>query len=161
MRKLCILLLLAFLALYGCTQVDKTAEANKALAQKFVAEVWNIGDDDFIDENVGPNYVRHNPPSWDPAEIISPDGFRSYVNGLRELYPDFKVEVHDVVASGEMMASTWTVSGTDQESGKQFSVFGMSMTRYSDGKMVEEWVSFDTQGMMQQLQGDSAMSMKQ
>lgn len=159
MKRLSVFLLVVFLALNGCTQVDKTAEANMATAQKYVAEVWNSGNLDLIDDLVTADFVRHLPESWEPQVIEGPEAFKSYIKGIREQYTDFHVKTHKVIASGDMTASAWTVSGTSDAA--RISVRGMSMARYSDGKLAEEWATWDTQGLMQQVQGGEEMSMKQ
>jgi hypothetical protein len=50
-----------------------------------------------------------------------------------------------------MVATSWTVTGTNQELNKPISLNGLSITRYAAGKAVEEWVAWDTHGLMQQL----------
>jgi predicted ester cyclase len=35
--------------------------------------------------------------------------------------------------------------------GKQFAISGISVTRFTNGKMIEGWVNWDALGMMQQL----------
>ncbi len=162
MKNFCFLLLIVLLVLSGCTQVDKTAEANAALAARIATEIWNNGTLDVIDEIMADNYVRHNPESMEINTIEGPDALKEYVSATRAMYPDFKLEVHNSCASGDMVASNWTVTGTHSEAGKEVTVNGLVMTRYENGKAVEEWMSFDTQGLMQQLSADSEeeMSMK-
>lgn len=151
MKNALVFLLVAMVAMSGCTRVDKTAEANKALAQSSVDEIWNKGNLDVIDDYCAANFVRHNPDSWPPAMVEGPDGFKEYVGAVRTDYPDFQVEVHNWVAEGDMVAVNWTVTGTHKDSEKKLSVQGISLSKYADGKVVEEWVSWDTYGGMQQL----------
>jgi steroid delta-isomerase-like uncharacterized protein len=151
MKNLIVVLVVALLALSACTQADKTAVENKALAQRFFEEVWNQGNLDVIDEMVAAEFVRHNPSSWEPSVIEGSEAFKEYVANIRTTYPDFSVEVQNRIAEGDMVAASWTATGTDKDSNKQFSVTGMSMTRYADGKAVEEWMTFDTHTLMQQL----------
>ena len=52
----------------------------------------------------------------------------------------------------------WTATGTNQgtlmgipPSGKRVTITGISITRIASGKAVEDWVNFDTLGMLQQI----------
>ena len=40
-----------------------SAQENKALARRFMEEVWNKGNLNFIDEVTDPNFVSHDPSS--------------------------------------------------------------------------------------------------
>ncbi len=151
MKNVCVILVVVLLAMSGCAQVDKTADANGALAMRIANEVWNDGNMDVVDEILAPNYVRHNPKSWEPAMVDGPEAFKEYVGMVHDMYPDFKLEVHNRMASGDMVASNWTVTGTHKESGKPISVDGLVMTRYENGKAVEEWMTFDTLSLAKQI----------
>ena len=106
------------------------------------------------------DFVRHLPGSWDPAKIEGAAAFKEYMANIRTVYPDFHVEIHKRVAEGDMVASAWTVSGTNKELDKKISIVGMTMTRYADGKAAEEWVTWDTAGMQNQLAATEETSMK-
>ena len=82
------------------------------------------------------------------------------MTNIRTIYPDFHREVHKRIAEGDMVAATWTVSGTNQELNKKISIRGMTMTRYADGKAAEEWVTWDTADMQRQLAANEETSMK-
>ncbi len=137
--------------LVACAQVDKTAEQNKAVAARFVNEVWNVGNLAVADEVLAAEFVRHNPASWEPAQIEGIEAFKQYATQIHDLYPDFKVEVTARIAEGDLVATRWTVTGTNAQAQKQISIDGMSFDRFADGKIAEEWASWDTQGLEQQL----------
>jgi len=160
MKKLLVFLLGALFAFSACAQMDKTAEANAALADRFAAEAWNNGNLDLIDEIIADDFVRHLPNSWDTSKIEGAAAFKEYMANIRTVYPDFHVQIHKRIADGDMVASSWTVSGTNQELNKKISIMGMTMTRYADGKAAEEWVTWDTAGMQSQLAATEETSMK-
>ncbi len=160
MKKIFIFLLGALFAFSACAQMDKTAETNATLADRFTAEVWNNGNLNLIDEMIADDFVRHLPNSWDPPKIEGAAAFKEYMTNVRTIYPDFHREVHKRIAEGDMVASAWTVSGTNQELNKKITVRGMSMTRYADGKAAEEWVTWDTADMQMQLAATEETSMK-
>ncbi len=160
MKKIFIFLLGTLFAFSACAQMDKTAETNAALAERFAAEAWNNGNLDLIDEMIADDFVRHLPNSWHTPKIEGAAAFKEYMADTRIKYPDFHVKVHQRIADGDMVASAWTVSGTNQELNKKITVRGMSMTRYADGKAAEEWVTWDTAGMQDQLAAAEETTMK-
>ena len=160
MKKILVFLLGTLFAFSACAQMDKTAETNTAMADRFTTEAWNNGNLDLIDEMLADDFVRHLPNSWDPAKIEGAAAFKEYMTNIRTTYPDFHVNVHKRIAEGDMVASAWTVSGTNQELNKKITVRGMSMTRYADGKAAEEWVTWDTAGMQDQLAAAEETTMK-
>ena len=160
MKKIFIFLLGTLFAFSACAQMDKTAETNAAMADRFAAEVWNNGNLDLVDEMIADDFVRHLPNSWDPPKIEGAAAFKEYMTNIRTIYPDFHREVHKRIAEGDMVASAWTVSGTNKDLNKKITVRGISMTRYADGKAGEEWVTWDTAGMQDQLATAEETTMK-
>jgi predicted ester cyclase len=153
MKKLFVFSVVALLALSACQQADNTAET-EAMIQSFVEEVWNQGNLDKIDEMVAADYFRHNPKSLEsivPPEVQGLEAFKAYVENVRTIYPDFKVDIEDIVVGGDKATLRWTISGTHKDYNKQINVGGISITRIADGKLAEEWVSWDTHGVTQQL----------
>ena len=159
MRKHFSFFLVVLFTMSACAQMDKTAETNTAMADRFATEVWNGGNLDLIDEMVAENFVRHLPKSWATPKIEGAAAFKEYMTTIRTTYPDFHRKVHKRMADGDMVASAWTVSGTNKDLDKKISVMGMSITRYADGKLAEEWVTWDTQEMQNQLAAEET-SMK-
>ncbi len=66
--------------------------------------------------------------------------------------------VEDAFGSGDKAAIRWRMQGVHSgdlfgipPSGKQVNVSGISIVKVKDGKIVEDWVSEDTMGLMQQI----------
>ena len=73
-------------------------------------------------------------------------------------FPDLRITTDDIIAEGDKVVARWTVTGTHQgelmgipASGKQISFTGMTVHRFVDGKIAENWWSYDAMGMMQQI----------
>jgi predicted ester cyclase len=144
--------ILAVMAFGACTQpASQAVNPNLALSERFVNEVWNNGNVAVIDELVDASFVRHNPASYQTPVIEGAEAFKGYVAQVRTDFPDFHVAVDSRFADGDMLAASWTVTGTHQQLGKAVSVRGLTVTRFANGKLAEEWVSWDTHGLMQQL----------
>jgi hypothetical protein len=67
-------------------------------------------------------------------------------------------QLDDLIAEGETVVSRWTGRGTQHgelmgvaATGKQVTVTGVVISRFSGGKAAEDWKLTDTLGMMQQL----------
>jgi predicted SnoaL-like aldol condensation-catalyzing enzyme len=147
-------LLIVLLLTFSCVQADKTAATNREIANRFTDEVWNGGNLDVLDDLMAEEFVRHNPPSVDPAEINGREEMREYIANIHSTYPDFHVEVHNQLAEGDLTAGSWTVTGTDAESGIAIEFPGITINRFQDGKIAEIWISWDTEGQEDQLPND-------
>lgn len=153
MKNLFVFLVVALLAMSACKKAETTAET-KAMVQSSIDEIWNQGNLDKAAELFTDDYIRHNPKSMEPnvpAEVKGLQAFKDHVQQVRTTYPDFNVKVEAIIVEGDMVASRWTASGTDKDSNKQFTTEGVSVTRLAQGKIAEDWVSWDTHLVMQQL----------
>ena len=129
-------------------------EANKALTLRYWEEVANKGNLDLIEEICAPDYVCHEVDQ----DIRGPEGVRQFISMLRAAFPDLHVTVEDVIAEGDKIVQRWTGRGTHQgelmgipPTGNRVSVAGITISRFKDGKVSEEWEVYDMMGMMQQL----------
>ena len=129
-------------------------EANKALTLRYWEEVANKGNLDLIEEICAPDYVCHEVDQ----DIRGPEGVRQFIFMLRAAFPDLHVTVEDVIAEGDKIVQRWTGRGTHQgelmgipPTGNRVSVAGITISRFKDGKVSEEWEVYDMMGMMQQL----------
>src|SRR5437588_6927346 len=132
------------------------SEQNKAVVRRLFEDVWNNGNLDTIDELVAEDHVDH-----DPGREGQPGGtesMRGFVEMYRTAFPDLNIVIGETVADGDLVAMTWTATGTHQgelmgiaPTGKSVNVVGMGMDRVRDGKIVESWAAYDTLGMLTQL----------
>ena len=160
MKKNYVFFLVILFAMGGCDTMDHGEHVNLDQYERFAAEVWNNGNLDLIDEMIAADFVRHLPNSWHTPKIEGAAAFKEYMTNIRTIYPDFHIQVHKKIAEGDMVASAWTVSATNKDLNKKITVRGMSMTRYADGKAAEEWVTWDTAGMQDQLAAAEETTMK-
>jgi steroid delta-isomerase-like uncharacterized protein len=132
------------------------SEANKAVVRRFFEEVWNDGNLDAIDELISADHVDH-----DPGREGTPGGragMRAFVQMYRSAYPDTHLEIGEIVAEGDLVATTWTATGTHRgelmgipPTGRSVTATGMGLDRVRDGQLVESWANYDTLGMLVQL----------
>ncbi|WIG58414.1 MAG: hypothetical protein OJF49_001160 [Ktedonobacterales bacterium] len=133
------------------------AEENKVLARRFIEECFNKGNLNSVDELVATNYVDHDPSM--PGGIYGPSGVKQFISMYRTAFPDLAISIDELYAIGEnRVMMRWTARGTHRgtlqgipATGKQATVSGMTLSRYENGKGVEDYNNWDTLGLMQQL----------
>ncbi|NKB70509.1 MAG: hypothetical protein GKR89_25855 [Candidatus Latescibacteria bacterium] len=131
----------------------------RAAMRQFIDKVWNGGDLDAAEQYIAPDYVRHDPAA--PEDIQGLDGFREVAAMYRAAFPDLQLDIEEIIAAGdkgETVAIRWSGSGTHQgelmgvaPTGKQVRTTGQTFLRLEKGKIAEEWVHWDSAGMLQQL----------
>jgi steroid delta-isomerase-like uncharacterized protein len=131
-------------------------EANKRLVRRLYAEGFNTGDLDAVDELVSGDVVTHNPIILDAP--TGPDSIRGGIEMIRKSFPDFHVEVIDLIAEGDRVAAFLRMSGTNlgdyrrggatKRSGSMRAFF---IWRVADGKLAESWGVADRFELLQQL----------
>jgi steroid delta-isomerase-like uncharacterized protein len=133
-----------------------SAEENKALARRWVEELFNEGNLDVADEILAPNFVLH--ASFDPEELRSPEAVKQFVSAYRNAFLDGHTTIEDQIAEGDEAVNRWTATGTHQgefqgiaATGNQMTVMGIDIIRISGDKLVEGWVELDGLSWMQQL----------
>jgi len=132
-------------------------ETNKAIVQRMIDEVMNQQNLAVVDELFAADYLMHD-PAW-PMEVKGPEGFKQWAGAMLDPYfSDSRITIEDMIAEADSVAVRWTWSATHTgefmgipPTGRQITVAGISIHRFSDGKFVESWVNYDSLGMMQQL----------
>ena len=83
---------------------------------------------------------------------------KTFVREFRQAFPDFYDIIEDQVAEGDKVVTRFTSVGAHrgplmgvEPTNKQVRWSGIAIDRVVGGKIVEEWVSWDMMGMLQQL----------
>jgi steroid delta-isomerase-like uncharacterized protein len=128
------------------------SEENKALALRSWESVDNP---DTLDEVYAPDVVWHQPE----GDIQGLEEAEQFVAMITTAFPDMSTTVEDVIAEGDKVVTRVTIRGTHQgeveeygpPTGKQVELEGITIHRFEDGKIVEEWNSYDNLSILQQL----------
>ena len=130
-------------------------EENKAIVRRGFEEVWNQKKLDVIDEILAADYVGHMPGS---PELQGTEDYKQFVTMYQNAFPDNQFTIEDQITEGDKVVTRWTASGTHKgelmgipPTGLKSTVAGITIDRIAGGKIVEEWTSWDTLGMLQQL----------
>lgn len=130
-------------------------EANKEAYRRLNQEAWSQGDLAVVDEIIAPGYVYHEPTLGDMA---GPEGLKQAIMVYRMAYPDLQFTIDETIAEGDLVAMRWTAAGTQSgellgipTTGLHTTSVGINIAQFKDGRIIEEWSSWDVMGLMQQL----------
>ncbi|MFC1714280.1 ester cyclase [Candidatus Poribacteria bacterium] len=129
-------------------------ETNKALELRIFEEVWNQGAVDVLDEILAADYVIHDPN----GEFAGPEGYRQFHTLFNNAFSDIHFVIEDQAAEGDMVATRWSSTSVHTgelmgipPTGAAIEITGITVSHIVDGKIVEEWNSWDVLAMMQQI----------
>jgi steroid delta-isomerase-like uncharacterized protein len=98
----------------------------------------------------------------DPEFGTSVESFVKQWNGWLRAFPDLRIDLEDVVAEGDRVASRWTMTGTHRgeymgvlPTGKRIKVSGTSFDRFVDGKIAQGFDCWDAKGLQEQLRSSA------
>lgn len=133
-----------------------TEEEIRALANHWMAEVWQEGWTDAVDELHSPDFVDGSPAGRPPDR----EGYKAGVAELYTAFPDFYALIEDLVvdAAAGKVAIRWSATGTHQgrflgvlPTGRRIACQGIDVLRVADGRIVERWGEWDGLALMAQL----------
>ena len=134
-----------------------TPQENSATVRELIQKVLNEGDIGFAEKTLSESYVERNPM---PGGTADKAGAIAMFTMMRQQTPDMRIEIEDVVASGDKVAVRSTMHGTDTEgfmpgmpaTGKPFSMGAMDVFTFDDAGMnTEHYGVYDIMGTMGQL----------
>lgn len=128
--------------------------ANIATMDRWMEQAINGGNLQIVDDLAHPDYVYRNPTD----ELRGADAIKQLFAAYRSAFPDFHVHVNDRVTAGDRMIQAFTITGTHEgefmgipPTQKKIRVHGIVMSRFEDGKILEEWEVIDQLTFLQQL----------
>jgi predicted SnoaL-like aldol condensation-catalyzing enzyme len=134
-----------------------TPQENAATVRELIERVMNQGDIAFADKVLSESFVERNPM---PDGTADKAGAIATFEMMREQTPDMRIEVEDVIASGNKVAVRSTMHGTDtrgfmpgmQATNKPFAMGAIDVFTFDDSGMnTEHYGVYDIAGTMQQL----------
>ena len=77
------------------------------------------------------------------------DGIARSVALYRAIFPDLEIRVLDQSTEGDGVTSRWTLHGTHK--GRAVTLPGITISRFEDDKIAEDWTLSDNLGLLRQL----------
>jgi predicted ester cyclase len=92
-----------------------------------------------------PDFVDH----VNDFELRGLEGVRRSVELYTSALSDLEIQVQEQIVDGDRVTSRFVVSGTNR--GRRVRFNGITISRFENGRIVEDWSVTDTLGMLRQL----------
>lgn len=124
------------------------------LVRRYVEEVWNRRDLAALEALTLPTfaYYLNGQPARDRTAL------GQFIRGTQTAFPDWRVEILDVIVEGDRAAVRWSGQVTHggpfrgiPPTGRKIRVTGINVYEVSEGRIAVEWEQTDSLGMLQQL----------
>jgi steroid delta-isomerase-like uncharacterized protein len=129
-------------------------EFNKTVARRYF-EVYDKHDIDAVMEFIAPNYVLHPGGGGEP---MNSDERKRDEMVFFSAFSDIQAIVEDQIAEGDKVVSRITMHCTHTgeyqsipATGKRIAIAYIDIMLIKAGKIVEEWVEFDTMNILRQI----------
>ena len=145
--------LLVALLFGGTAWAGPVQEKNKTVARTFFEEVLGQGKLERYSDFHAANFVGH---SAEHDFTLAED--MAAAREERTAMPDMQFAVNHMVAEGDLVVVHWTVWGTNTQpgmglpaTGKPIKVSGMTLFRFKEGKISEEWNAWSMLSVLKQV----------
>jgi predicted ester cyclase len=134
---------------------------HKRLYIRLADEVLTAKKLDVVDELIAENFVEHVGGS---PKTVGVEGFKTARRRRNAAFPDWRVEIHDLIAEGDKIVVRATGHGTHQgeflgiaPTGRRVVVSWIAIYRVANGKLAEHWQNIDDLGLLRQLGASVAL----
>ncbi len=136
-------------------QSTPTTEAqNKAIATRVFEEIFNQGRFEVANEIYSPDFQNHG-----LHRVADLRTDQDAVHAEKQAFPDLQLQVERLIAEGDLVTALWTFRGTHTAggygglpaTGTRIEMRGITIWRIVDGKIRDEWSSFDELGAYSQV----------
>jgi predicted ester cyclase len=110
-----------------------SVEANKEVVRRFNA-INGSGNEDELDEILSPDFVAHG----STGDITGIEAWKQFIRD-GSAGQEVQSTVDELIADGDWVAERWTMRSTDPTTGKQTTYNGMTIHRFENGKLREDW----------------------
>jgi len=156
MKKIFIYAIAVFICA-SCTNGTTTADKSSDKAQKNIAasdavtKAFETGDVSKIDSVIAPDFIDHT----DQGDKKGPDSLKAAITMMHKSFTDMKMEKVKELADDDYVFSWMRYSGTsDGTMGMAkgpFTMNGVEVIKFNDGKAVEHWGFVNAMEMMKMM----------
>jgi steroid delta-isomerase-like uncharacterized protein len=129
---------------------------NKELVRTYFERAFVQNDLDAAAELISDDYCLHDPTRPDFRGGV--DAFKEAQGVYLRAIRNHSLTIDDQIAEGDRVVTRWTASGCQTkdlpgipDKGACFKIGGITISRVSNGKIVEEWQDWDDKGLARQL----------
>jgi len=131
-------------------------EENKTVVSDFIGALFTKGDLNAVDTYLSEDFVNNDPPFGASADR---EGMRSAGAMFRAVFPDWRSDIHMLIAERDIVVEVFTATGTHTgteimgiaASGRTVTLPGINVFRVRDGRIVERWGRLDDLAFLRQL----------
>ena len=123
-----------------------STEDHKATARRALEEICTGGDLDSAAECYREDFRDH----VNALEFSGLDGVRQSVALYRQMFPALEITIDDQIAEGDRVATRWRMKGLTADA-RQVELPGMTISRFTDGRIAEDWTIYDAASLAEQL----------
>ena len=154
----CLLLVVAPRSTAAATRQGlSTAEAaNEALVLRFLYEGVDQRNFAVLNEVMAPTFVSHSPF----GTVTGIPAYTQVLGALVTAFPDIQLHLVEVAATGDTVVVRDFTTATQKgaflgipATGKKVGWTELQLYHLSQGKVTEQWVSFDALGILNQIKG--------
>jgi steroid delta-isomerase-like uncharacterized protein len=135
-------------------------ENNKQLIIRFFDEVWNQRKleiaDDIFDNDCQTFQLRSGAPVTSTPR--GPESVKIHIAEWLSGFPDLKFTIEQMIAEGDRVSTLLVMNGTHAgewlgipPNGKHINIRMMTIHRFRNCKIIEDWVVVESLGFFQQL----------
>jgi steroid delta-isomerase-like uncharacterized protein len=158
-------LIFSFLLIIGCQNNEDATKFEELKSKESIEksnielvkktwDEWNKRNREFLDSALDSNYTFY-PSSGNP---MSHETTMGMLEMFWNAFPDLTLDIQDIMASNDMVVSRLISRGTHEgeftgipATGNNIEITGINIVRIKEGKIIEEWETFDVLSMMMQL----------
>jgi len=148
-----LLLLLLLPGAARAAEPASVADANKALVRRYFDEALSTGRLEVLDELVATDFADRTPGA--PEDQKGPDVIREAQKRAREIFPQIRYTIGDLIAEGDKVVARYTVQAATKETesapSRKIEITGITIFRIAAGKIQEAWIINDQIEMFRQL----------
>ena len=127
---------------------------NKAVAARVFEEIFNQGHFEVADAIYAPGFRNHGLKRSVDLRVD-----QDAVHAEKRAFPDLRMSVDRMVAEGDLVSVLWTFRGTHTAggygglpaTGARVEMRGLTLWRIVDGRITDEWNSFNELGAYAQV----------
>jgi predicted ester cyclase len=128
----------------------------ETVVRRLIDEGFTGGRLEVADELIADDLVEHQ--SFGPDHAPGAEGVRAVIGSLKRAFPDFRLEIEDLVVAGDIVWTRNVATGTNHGSflgnpptGERIRIDVFDVLRVVDGRVVEHWGVPDRLGVLFQL----------
>ena len=130
-------------------------EENKKIVLRFNKEFLEKGNIEVLKEIVYENFTNHTASDIVPKDV---NGLIQFANVLRKGSTDMRIEIHEQIGEGDVVATRKTIHATHTgeimghaPSGKKVAISVIGMVRLKDARYIDHWGRNDIMQVIQSL----------